>query len=239
MLQSANPILGTVLRTRVASEAEFDALHSAEISLALEDIERTHTTIAMCIVKGFSYVPSRIDGLALLNASINTLVSSLFLARQRAYVDAFALLRISVESACVAVHIVTNNRAYLQFKQSPKLYKSTTAISAVGHLIPKLREFYGVLSKSAVHVTAAARGTRIDNDGCAVVEIGQQPTSTEQDRIALSAISLAGVMVLAAVERTLFEEEPGQPSLIRLPGTDWLLLKLADSLIRDRAFLQN
>lgn len=237
MLESANPILAKVLRSRVASEAEFDDRNATDINFALEDIARTHSTIAMCIIKGFTYVPSRYDGLALLNGSINTLLSSLVLARQRAFIDAFAVMRTSVESACVAVHIVADDGAYLEYKRSPTTYKSTRAISAVGHLIPKLREFYGVLSKSAVHVAEVARGARTNDDECAIIEIGQQPVTAEQDRIVLRAISLAAVIVLGAAERTLFEEEPGQPNFIRLPGTDWLVSKLADSLITDRSFL--
>ncbi len=102
----ANGVEMLVFGQRQDAQASFDLDYQKDICEIVRDIGILH---GMLIIAGIKAHPSDVEAwvhsLALLKSARDTLVSSFHLVRQRASRDAFALLRVALETAAVAVHV--------------------------------------------------------------------------------------------------------------------------------------
>jgi hypothetical protein len=163
----------TAPREREITAASFDDANEDALSVTLRDIELVKTPLRFVILK--SDLPDShpwFHAIALFNRAWETLVSSVHLARHRVPIDAFALLRVAVETAAVAVHITTNPVAFESYVGlTPKKYKSPKAITAVRSLIPRLPEVWGAFSQAAIHTNVRSFGPSRDVDGNEVIHM--------------------------------------------------------------------
>jgi hypothetical protein len=138
-----DPIADSVIREREVIAALFDRVNEESLSVSLGDIEFVRTTLIMAALKS---KPSTLDpwfhGVALLNRARETLVSSVHLLRHHVWCDAFALLRVAVETAAVAVHVSTDSIAFERYVGiSGKTYDVPKAIGAVRLLTHGYRRY--------------------------------------------------------------------------------------------------
>lgn len=228
------PLREFVFNRREDAQAEFDTLHQEAIETVVADIGRTHAVLILSVTQGSRLYPGcRFDGFALLNAALESLVSNLHLSRQRAGIDALALLRVAVESACVAVHIVNDSGAYLQYLDGVKKYQTGRAISFAKTQIARVGEFWGGLSEVAVHPNATTFGPRHSEKGN-VITVGRLEPNPEQEQLQLLMVSLAALIVFRAAELVLFEREDDEFFPLRLCGTDWCVSEIADGVLETR-----
>lgn len=111
-----DPLHDLVFGDRAAAQADFDARYKTELDNVVADIGHSFSVLVLTTIKGKELLPGpRYDAFALLNEAVNFLVSSLHLARQGTHVEALALLRVAVEAACVAIHLVLDADAHARY----------------------------------------------------------------------------------------------------------------------------
>ena len=111
-------------------------------------------------IKGADFLSeNKIYFLSLIIKAENIVISAFYLVRQRAYVEAFSLLRIALEAIATAIHISKNEEALKNYLNNT--YKSTYSISYSKKYIPLISKIWGVLSKTAVHINSITYRTRI------------------------------------------------------------------------------
>ena len=220
-----------VFGDRAAAQADFDARYKTEIHSVVADIERSFSTLLMTALKDDKLFPGPLyDSFALLNEAVSLLVSSLHLARQGTRVEALALLRVAVEAACVAIHLVRDADAYKKYAdRSGKTYDSARAVSFAKPLIHRVGEFWGAMSQAAIHPNKHAFGPRTEG-----IRIGKKRPDPKSESLTLILISIAALMVLRAAEVALFRPDPENRMLLVLVGADMKMLALADDLLRKR-----
>jgi len=227
---------GTVTQEREITAASFDGLNEDALSVTLGDIELVKATLTLAVLKS---EPMDFDpwfhAIALFNRAWETLVSSIHLARHRVPVDAFALLRVAVETAAVAVHITRDPVAFESYLgRSGKKYKATQAITPVQSLIPRLPEVWGALSEAAIHMNVRTFGPGRDADGSPVINLFSRAADPRQDKQSLCGVSLAAALVLRAVELVLFEESSQMPGWLKLSGSSMHAIPTAERLVERR-----
>jgi hypothetical protein len=227
-----------VFDRRIRTQSEFDELHQEDIENVVADIGRTYSVFNLIILKSngqFSQLELYFDKLSLLNEGLSLLVSGLGLVRQRARLEAMALLRVAVEAACVAVHIAFDSDAYARYSgQIAKRYDSGAAITFAKPHIHRVGEFWGGLSRAIVHPNRIGFGPRIANDGALSINIGESSADSTQDLLSLAMVSIASLMVFRAAELALFEPDLSQPDMLRLVGNNLRTWPTADRLLKDR-----
>ena len=226
----------TATREREITAASFDNANEDALSATLSDIEFVKTTLTFATLKS---EPSDFDpwfhAVALFNRARETLVSSVHLARHRVPVDAFALLRVALETAAVAVHITSDPVAFESYVGlSRKKYAATKAITLVRSLIPRLPEVWGSFSQAAIHTNVRVFGPSRDADGNRVVHLFSPKADPVQDRQSLRAVSLAAALVFRAVELVLFDESSNKPGWLKLPGSSMHATATAKNLVERR-----
>ncbi len=226
----------TVTREREITAASFDDANGDALSVTLGDIEFVKTTLTIAALKSEPAKPDPwLHAIALLNRSRETLVSSFYLARHRVPLDAFAILRVAVETAAVAVHITRDPAAFESYAGlSGKKYTATQAITPVRSLIPELPEVWGALSQAAIHTNVRAFGPSPDADGSPVVHLFSRAADPLRDRQSLRGISLAAALVFRAAELVLFDESTYTPGWLRLPGSSMHATPTAKKLVERR-----
>lgn len=232
----AEPLGEFVFGQREKARSEFDSLHGSSINTLVADIGRTYAVLVLSVTEGAELFPGcRFDGFSLLNSALQSLVSSLQLIRQRARVDAFALLRVAVESACVAVHVVLDAHAYSEYVGgSDQKYDATRAISFANAHIYRVGKFWGALSQTAIHPNARAFGPHPTSDRGLGITVGAPAPSLEQERVSLLVISIAALIVFRAAELVLFARDPDRPEILRLCGTNWTVSEIGNSVLEKR-----
>ena len=223
-------------REREETATSFDEANDQALSTTLGDIELLRATLTFATLKS---EPPDFDpwfhAVALLNRARETLLSSVYLARHRVPGDAFALLRVAVETAAVAVHITQDPVAFNSYVGlSGKKYAASNAIAAVRSLIPQLPEVWGSLSDAAIHTNVHAFGPTRDAGGDRVIHLFRQKTDPWQDRQSLRCVSLAAALVFRAAELALFDAHANEPGWLELPGGSMRATATAERLVERR-----
>jgi hypothetical protein len=212
-----------VFGSRERTTKAFDADNADLLNEAIGSIGKILGTQVILFAHGAHVVGLRFDAFALVRTALDTLVSALHLARQRAFIEAACLVRSALESGCTALHISQDPDAYENFLKHT--YHSTKSISAVKKEIPVLGEIWGALSQIAVHVSRRGHGPKWERDEtsgdwAATVDFDFQarPAVPEKDHMSLLLISLAAEIVAKIQELSLFDEDPANPGWRRAPG---------------------
>jgi len=210
------------------TKKDFDSKNSDLLKDVESEIATAHVVKLTGLLKGADFViKNKIYYLSLLLKAENIVISAFHLVRQRAYIEAFSLLRIAIEAIATAIHISKEEEALNKYLNNT--YKSTYSISYSKKFIPLIGQIWGVLSKTAVHINSKIYGPKMeinDDELHATIEIDfdfRKPTE-EQDHITLIAIQLVAAIVHRAFEIIFLKEKiyKGQ-SVLSFPGTDLII----------------
>lgn len=231
-----DPKNNSVISEREMTATSFDRANEEALSVSFGDIELVRVTLFQAALKS---EPKTFDswfhGVALLNRAQGTLVSSIYLARHRVCGDAFALLRVVVETAAVAVHVTTDRVAFERYiGTSGKKYNAPKAIRVVQSLMPRLPEVWGALSQAAIHPNVCTFGPSREEGGHRVIHISGRDKDPTQDRLSLRGVSLAAALVLRAAEIVLFDEISTEPGWLQLRGGTTRATATAEGLVERR-----
>jgi hypothetical protein len=220
--------------TKAFDEANRD--HLTDAIGAIGQILSMHVILA---AKGAHILGLRLDAFALSRTALETLVSALHLARQRASIEVACLLRSALESGCTALHISKDATAYESFLRHT--YHSTKSINAAKKEISVIGELWGALSQGAVHVTRRGHGPELEcdeRDGKLVANVnfhfGVRAPKHIQDEMALALISLTAEIIARTQELSLLDEDPAHPGWRRVPGTSMIYRSGTDAAITKR-----
>jgi hypothetical protein len=216
----------------------FDEKNRDDLTDTIGSIGKISSVQVLLVAYGAHLLDRQLDVFALLKTAIDTLISALHLARQRAQIEVNCLLRSALESSCTALHISQDAKAYEDYLK--RCYQSTRSITAAKKQIPIVGELWGALSQVAVHVNRGHHGPKIErnqsDDWVASVDIhfSMRPASREEDKATLALISLTAEIVARAQELSLFEEEPTRPGWRRAPGASVVVSDGGDDAIQQR-----
>lgn len=223
---------------RQRTEQAFDEANRDGIERAIRSIGSILTLHVILNIRGATLFDCRFDAFALLKSALDMLVSALHLARQRDNVGAGCLLRAALESACTALHISTEEKAYTNFTNGT--YHSTKSIAAAKRHIPVVGQLWGALSEAVVHTNAKTHGPRWrrgDNpeEFVGSVDFEFQAIRAEpiQDSMTLTLITLTAEIVARAQEISLLDDDPTQPGWRKVPGTTLIFCSGTDKAIND------
>lgn len=211
------------IEARDATVRDFDEKNKTQLDVTLAELNKILAVKLIVVAKGCDLAAgARYDAFALTKSALDVIVSALHMARQRATVEMFALLRVALESGSTALHITNNTDAYKKYKSGE--YKSTRAISYANKAIPILAELWGLFSNSSVHITQLSFGPRLkEEDGrltpSVVLECDVRKHKPIQDELLLCFISLVSAIVLKITQLTLFQQSPLHEDWLRLAGT--------------------
>jgi hypothetical protein len=221
---------------REATIRDFDDGNKAQLETTLAELGKILMIKIIAVAKGCDLATgARFDAFALSKSALDVLVSALQMARQRAAVETFSLLRVALESGSTALHISRNVHAYEQYTMGK--YKSTDAISFAKSAVPILGEIWGALSNSAVHITQLGYGPRLNRDEhgnltpTVSIECNIRSHQPFQDQLLLSFVSLVATIVLKITELTLFQQSHSREAWLKLPGTQMEYFHNTDALI--------
>lgn len=111
---------------------------------------------------GERYNKYRYEAYSLYIKSLDILVSSLHMARQRAFIESLALMRISLEAVSTSLHVYMNKEAYECYISGN--YKSTKAIAFANKYVRIIGKIWGILSNVSVHMRYVTYGSRLKKD---------------------------------------------------------------------------
>jgi len=159
-------ILNYAVNLREQTAREFDQTNATRLNQTLGHINMVITIKVIALMKGCNIgVGSRFHAFALTTRSVDVLVSALHMARQRAVLEAFTLLRVALEAACTSYHIYKDQGAYTEYLGEK--YKSTTSITYMKKEIPFIGKVWGSISNACVHTNRRFFGPEFaqDEDG--------------------------------------------------------------------------
>jgi hypothetical protein len=224
------------LRSRTVTSEDFDENNKATIDLTLGELQKILVIKLLVLSKGCDFRSvAHYDAFALTKSALDVLVSSLHMARQRAAVEAYSLLRVALECGSTALHISHDLDAYDQYKNGN--YHSTKAISFAKKFVPILGEIWGAFSETAVHINWIGFGPkpkRNDNGGLSrsvVLEFGSRKHQRFQDQALLTSLSLVATIILKIEEMILFETNPEHAGTLQLVGTKMIYMSNTDAKI--------
>jgi hypothetical protein len=233
--------IGTIrdyaLEAREATVRDFDNKNKTQLETTLAELGKLYAVKLMGILKNVGLeegtAGAQFEVYALGKSSLDVLVSALQMARQRAPLEVFSLLRIALEAGCTSLQISRDADAYRRYMTGS--YKSTAAIRFAKTLIPVVGEIWGDLSNAAVHITQRGYGARleVDENGDLVpgvtFECALRSQLPFQDGLLLSFISLVTIIVLKMIELTLSAEASG--AWLKLAGGQVKYFHNSDALI--------
>jgi hypothetical protein len=223
-----------ILGRREKVAPEFDGMHRELLDRTIDDIDRPFQFIGRCALLGAKlHLDPRFEALSLLNASLELVISGLHASRQRAHHSALALLRVAVESACVAVHIALEPGAHGQYLGG-RSYKSPRAVTFAKARLHRVGELWGGLSRAATHPNPVTFGPVADEQGRFSVTMGTTTATPERDRVSLLIVSLAALSAFRAAELVFLEREPSVAPFLRVAGTRFACNEIAEKLLKDR-----
>lgn len=217
---------------------DFRASNAKVIADTLGQMNGPYALKLACIAYDANFGSSpRFDAFAVLFKSIDILISALHMTCQRQRTEAFALLRLALETAATGLHICKNHNAFVRYAQMK--YKSTAAISFAKGVVPCLGEVWGGLSQTAVHANASAFGPQyFESDdgegtvGCIDLSFDVRQTRPGQDEMALIFISLGANIILRLAEEALLDKSGDCPGWLHIPGTRHLYFCGTDRRIK-------
>jgi len=191
----------------------------------LSDLNRLYALKIACISYGSDFSKSpKFDAFSIFIKALEILVSALHLATHRQIIEAFALIRLSLESGATAFHIVVCEEAFALYCKGS--YKSTHSITHAKEVVPIIGQLWGALSNIAVHINSRAHGPFYqpsdDNEGTiGTIEFPLAGRSEKlgQDLSVLTAISLVSNIILRLFEESLLEKSNQYKGWLQFPGT--------------------
>lgn len=148
---------------------------------------------------------NKIEFIILIFKSVDYLISATTLVKQRATIEAGAIMRLCIETSSMAVHIESDESEFIKYKQNK--YKSTSSISFTGRHIDGLSELWGVLSNLMVHpntfhgITSELIGETIVESGN--LNLGFKPKNERQDKTMLLLLRIIANIIYKCFELIL------------------------------------
>lgn len=140
------------LKEREYTISLFDVKYSRELNEVVSYFEKTINNFAIMFIKSSSNLfKNNKECKFLILRSIEYLITSLSLIRQRAIIESYCIIRLALETSATAFHISKDNKQLDLFKKGN--YKSTKAIKYATKYIPQFGKIWGALSTAAVHIT--------------------------------------------------------------------------------------
>jgi len=210
------------------TKKDFDSKNKELLKKVESEIATAHVSKLIGLLKGADFViENKIYFLSLLLKAENIVIASFHLARQRAYIETFSLLRIAIEAIATAIHISKEEKALNNYLNEN--YKSTDSISYSKKYIPLIGEIWGAFSKAAVHINSRAYGPKIEIGKdklreSIIIDFDFYRQNNGSDSVTLIAIQLVATLVHRAFEIIFLKEViyKGQSGL-SIPGTDTII----------------
>ena len=211
------------------TKKDFDSKNKELLMKVESEIITAHASKLIGFLKGANFITeNKIYFLSLLLKAEDMVINSFHLARQRAFIETFSILRIAIEAIATAIHISKDEKALNNYLNSN--YKSTSSISYSKRYIPIIGEMWGAFSKAVVHINSKIYGPDIKIDKNKLYESitinyeAHLSNDNRLDNLVLIAIQLIAVMVQRAFEIIFFKEVifKGIPCL-KIPDTDLIM----------------
>lgn len=225
--------------SREQTTKAFDEENWHHLSEVLTSMSKILTMLWMLLLREADLSGVRFDAYALSKTALDTLVSALHLARQRANIEVGCLLRSALESGCTALHISQDAKAHESYLE--QTYHSTRSIAFAKKHIPVVGELWGALSQATVHIQRRGHGPKWERDQddeepVATVDFSTdvRPGEPIQDQASLTLISLIAEIVARTQELSLLDEDPSRPGWRRVPGTSAIFGSGTEAAIAER-----
>lgn len=237
-LDEAPDISHYVFTARETTSHDFKNKNKDLIEETLSELNALYALKIACIRYGADFYNSpRFDAFSIFIKSLEILVSAFHLACHRQVIEAFALIRLALESGASAFHIVKCENTFTRYCNGD--YKSTNSISYAKKVVPIIGEIWGELSQTAVHIHPKSHGPfyQHSDDGEGIVgtidfQLAEKEETPGQDLAVLTAISLVANIVLRLFEETLLEKSPTYEGWLQFPGTHHSYTCPTDSKIK-------
>jgi len=227
MLTAENFIYDKIENTK----KDFDSKNQKLLSDVESEIYTACVTKLIGFLKGANYISeNRIYFFSLLSKAEDMIVSSLHLARQRASIETFSILRIAIEAIATAIHVSKEKKALYNYLKGS--YKYTDSISYSKKHIPIIGEIWGAFSQAVVHINCRTYGPKIKIDKnklykSVTVNYEINPSDNALDYLLLIAIQLIAVMAHRAFEIIFFKKILYDGKLwFSIPGTKLILMPI-------------
>jgi len=140
------------LKERETTISLFDVKYNRELNEVVSYFEKTINNFTIVFLQSPSnlYKKNK-ESKFLILRSIEYLITSLSLIRQRAIIESGCIIRLALETAATSFHIHKDSKQLELFKEGE--YKSTTAIKFANKYIPQFGKLWGALSTATVHIT--------------------------------------------------------------------------------------
>lgn len=210
------------------TKKDFDSENKELLTKVESEIATAYVSKLVGLMKGADFVTeNKIYFLSLLLKAENMVINSFHLARQRAYIETFSILRIAVEAIATAIHISKEEKALKNYLNDN--YKSTCSISYSKKYILLIGEIWGALSEAAVHINSKIYGPKIDINKnelkeSITINFDLFRANDGQDKLTLRAIQLVAAMVHRAFEIIFLKEVIYKGHLcLSIPGADLIM----------------
>ena len=223
------------LQMRNDTIKDFDGKNKDQLKSTLCQLQQLLTIKLVAAAEGGINTQAQFQAFSVIKRVLDLLVSAVQMARQRAAIEVFILLRIALEAGSTALQISRDEEAYRQYVIGK--YNSPKAITFAKSIIPEIGEVYGHLSKAAVHTNRVAYGPLAEQDEngdlteTLTFEFILREHLPIQDSILLSFISLIAVIVLKITELVLLKEDDSLKGWFQLPGTRMKYISNSDKRI--------
>ncbi|NQT91592.1 MAG: hypothetical protein HQ559_02440, partial [Lentisphaerae bacterium] len=224
--------------SRDRTTQDFSASNAEVIADTLAQMNGPYALKLLCIARNADFYSSpRFDAFAVLFKSVDILISALRMVCQRQSIEAFALLRLALETAATGLHICKDENAFERYVQVK--YKSTRAISFAKGVVPCLGEIWGALSQVSVHANVLTFGPHYSEsaDGEGMVRnislsFDVRHAKPVQDETSLTFIALGASIILRLAEEALLDRSGTFPGWLQVPGTGHLYFCKTDERIK-------
>ncbi len=213
--------------------------HNKSALLDIEhDIDKTIDLYKLLLLKNPEYcLVEKKEYLILIFRSIDYLISATNLVKQRAVPEAGCIIRLSLETSAVAIHIHGIKKEFQKYKQNK--YKSTSAISYTKLHINDFGELWSALSTVMVHpntfhgMYSKLKDNLIEENG--LINIGFKPQNESQDNKMLLLLKISANIIFRCLEIIVTKKASYKElSILRLEECNMFMLNTnTDNLINE------
>jgi hypothetical protein len=213
-------------------QAEFDALNQEEVEKAFSRIAIpfAHVVTYVSDFCGKSSTDPLFDAAALMLSAVDLLVSAFQMARQRAGRESFILIRVALETSCVAYTLAAEPKCFDDYCAAR--FDSTRAITYGKRLVPEIGRVYGELSRLAVHISRFTYGPKnsVDREGKFTESfgLGCSRESAFDDKLPLAGVCLVA-SITAHLAQAVFFNADEAVNRAKSKGGRFVLLNAAAS----------
>lgn len=217
---------------------DFEMNYQSYLSEIENDIDKSLELYKLLFIEKPEYcLEEKFEYLILILRSIDYLISATNLVKQRAVFEAGCIIRLSIETSAVAVHIHENSKQFEKYKQNE--YKSTTAISYANSHINGFSKLWGALSKFMVHpntfhgIYSELKNNYVEENG--LINIGFKPQNIKQDKTMLLLLRISANIIYRCFELIVTKKALYNGlSVLRLEKCEMLMIGLnTENLIED------